>query len=83
MGVPVDKLRALPYIRRMDFKSMVLDLKELGMSQTEIGAAVGAKQATVSDWLTGRTKGKRISYQTAEALKKFHAQKMKESRRAA
>lgn len=64
----------------MDLKSMVVDLIDLGMSQAEIGKAIGRSQSTVSDIAARGLK--RPPHETVEALKKFHAAQMK-ARKAA
>ena len=64
----------------MDFRQLIAELKGIGLTQAEIGRGIKRDQSVISD--LERTGGKRIPYETAEALKKFHAQQMK-ARRAA
>ena len=59
-----------------DPRALVTELIEVAkVRQREIAEALECDQSTVSDIYRGRTK--RIHYQTAEAIKKFHAQRMK------
>ena len=62
------------------FNEMIADLRGIGLSQKAIGDALERHQTTVWEW---ENKGiKRLPYETAKALKKFHAEQMK-SRKAA
>lgn len=62
------------------FNEMISDLRGIGLTQKEIGAALKRHQTTVWEWMN---KGvKRMPYETAQALKKFHAEQMR-ARRAA
>lgn len=63
----------------MKLADLLADLKGIGLTQEEIGVAIGRSQSTVSEL----AKAKRPAYQTVEALKKFHAQKMRSAKRAA
>lgn len=85
MAHPIDNRHGRPHNRATmptNFKSLLSDLKAIGFTQKQIADAIGSKQATISDLKTGRTKGQRVSYQTAEALKNFHAAQMKRARAA-
>jgi hypothetical protein len=57
------------------FNEMISDLRRMGLSQAAIGVALDRHQTTVWEW---ENKGiKRLPYETAKALKKFHADQMK------
>ena len=58
----------------MDWKSIIVDLQEAGMSQSAIGAAVGKSQAWVS--AVGKGEYDDLKWSDGEALRKLHAEKV-------
>lgn len=56
----------------MDWKQLIAELMARPMSQTQIAAACGCGQATISDLASGNTKEPRHSL--GEALRALHAQ---------
>ena len=59
----------------MNFAKLLDDLKGIGLSQAEIAKGIERAQSTVSEMK--QTGCARITYETAERLKKFHADQMK------
>jgi transcriptional regulator with XRE-family HTH domain len=57
----------------MKLADLLADLKGIGVTQEEIAAAIDRAQSTVSEL----ARAKRPAYETVEALKKFHAEKMR------
>jgi predicted transcriptional regulator len=79
IGDPIAILSAIRYnVRNMNLADLLSDLKGIGISQKEIGDAIGRSQSTVSELASA----KRPAYQTVERLKKFHAQQMRRARAA-
>ena len=65
------KYRLCDILVLMDWKSLIADLAQLGMTQKEIGAAVGLSQPAVSDLARGRTPSP--VWEVGEALRRLHA----------
>lgn len=63
----------------MNLKKMVSDLTDWGLTQQQIGDAIGRSQSTVSDLAKG---AKRPTYETAQRLQKLHAQMMRDRKAA-
>jgi hypothetical protein len=58
----------------MDWKTMIADLREAGMSQVEIGAALGKSQAWVSAVSVGMFAD--LKWNDGEALRALHTKKV-------
>lgn len=58
----------------MDWKSIIVDLQEAGMSQSAIGDVVGKSQAWVSAVVKGQYDD--LKWSDGEALRKLHAEKV-------
>lgn len=59
---------------RMDWKLLINQLREAGMSQAEIGAAIGKSQAWVSAVMAGQYAD--LKWSDGEALRRIHAEKV-------
>ncbi|AMO36633.1 helix-turn-helix domain-containing protein [Thauera humireducens] len=55
----------------LDPKARILDLCQAGMTQTEIGQAIGLSQPAVSDLVRGRTTT--VQWEVGQALIALHA----------
>lgn len=75
-----DFLKQIPDNVRMDWKNIIEDLQESGMTQAEIGVAIGKSQA----WVCALSKGQYsdVRWSDGEALRKLHDARCK-SRNAA
>lgn len=75
-----DFLKQIPDNVRMDWKNIIEDLQESGMTQAEIGVAIGKSQA----WVCALAKGQYsdVRWSDGEALRKLHDARCK-SRKAA
>ncbi len=58
----------------MDWKSLIASLAEFGVTQKEIGEAVGLSQPAISDLARGRTT--RVEWEAGEKLRAFYEQKL-------
>jgi len=57
----------------MDWKTLLLDLCAAGLTQAEIGLAIGLSQPAVSDLVRGRTAT--VSWEVGNALIALHAKR--------
>lgn len=57
----------------MDWKTLILDLRRAGVTQAEIGRAIGLSQPAVSDLARGRTTT--MQWEAGEALIRLHDQR--------
>lgn len=57
----------------MDWKTLILDLCRAGLTQAEIGRAIGLSQPAVSDLVRGRTTT--IQWEAGDALIALHARR--------
>lgn len=64
-----------PILGRMDLKRMVADLQGWGLTQQQIGDAIGRSQSTVSDLAKS---AKRPTLETAERLRRLHERTKRE-----
>ena len=60
----------------MDWKSLINALMRSGLTQKEIGVAVGLSQAAVSDLARGRTSSP--VWEVGEALRRLHVERCQE-----
>ena len=58
----------------MDWKLLINQLREAGMSQADVGAAIGKSQAWVSAVLAGQYAD--LKWSDGEALRRLHAEKV-------
>jgi transcriptional regulator with XRE-family HTH domain len=58
----------------MDWKTVIADLQEAGLSQLQIARECEASQPTISELATGKTVNP--SWKLGEALRKLHAERM-------
>lgn len=65
----------------MNWKQAIADLESTGLTQVEIGQAVGCSQSQVSDLKTGR-RGKRLNYDVGLKLQKLWESRCKQKRKA-
>lgn len=68
-------------MRSMNWKNIIQDLIDAGMTQSAIGNAIGISQASVSDLLTGKAKS--TYYEAGELLVKLHRKVMRRAIRKA
>jgi len=61
----------------MDWKSLIQDLLDSGMTQTAIGDQIFLSQSCVNDLLKGRTKD--IRWRSGDALMRLHMRVMKKA----
>lgn len=59
----------------LDPKARILDLCQAGLTQTEIGQAIGLSQPAVSDLVRGRTTT--VQWEVGQALLALHAKHMR------
>lgn len=64
----------------MNWKTLIADLDIAGMTQKQIGAALGKSQIWVSDVARGRYMD--LKWRDGEALRKLHAEKARHDREA-
>lgn len=64
----------------MDWKKLIADLAASGMTQTEIGAAIGVSQGRIGQVIGG--KGATFKYETGVRLVELHRQRCSELGRA-
>lgn len=57
----------------MNWKTLLLDLRRAGLTQAEIGQAIGLSQPAVSDLVRGRTST--MQWEAGDALIALHAQR--------
>ncbi len=58
----------------MNWKTLLLDLRRAGLTQAEIGQAIGLSQPAVSDLVRGRTST--LQWAAGDALIALHAQRV-------
>jgi predicted transcriptional regulator len=58
----------------MDWKSLIADLAKSGLTQKDIGDAVGLSQPAVSDLARGRTASP--VWEIGEALRRLHVERL-------
>lgn len=58
----------------MDISFTIKGLRQAGLTQTQIGNAIGLKQTSVSDMEAGKAGTKRPSYQAISGLERLAAQ---------
>ena len=63
----------------MDIQHITLELKRLGMTQSDIAAAVKCAQSTISEIQNGRIGKARPSYQLVVNLQQLYRQKLIEA----
>lgn len=57
----------------MNWKDLIIDLRRAGLTQAEIGQAIGVSQVAVSDLHRGRTTT--VRWEVGDALIKLHGQR--------
>ena len=62
----------------MNWKSLLHDLRELGMTQEEIAAALCSTQSCISDLATGKTRDP--AFAVGDKLQRLHAKLMRRVR---
>jgi transcriptional regulator with XRE-family HTH domain len=55
----------------MDISFILSELQKAGLTQTQIGLAIGLKQPTISDMASGKAGVKRPSHQVISGLEKL------------
>jgi transcriptional regulator with XRE-family HTH domain len=55
----------------MDISFTIKSLREAGLTQTQIGAAIGLKQTSISDMESGKAGTKRPSHQVISGLERL------------
>lgn len=55
----------------MDISFTIKSLREAGLTQTQIGQAIGLKQTSISDMESGKAGTKRPSYQVISGLERL------------
>lgn len=58
----------------MDWQRLVQEIQATGLSQAQVGAAIGRSQAWVADVLSGRYDD--LKWRDGEALRRLHAEKV-------
>jgi transcriptional regulator with XRE-family HTH domain len=58
----------------MDISFTIKSLREAGLTQTQIGQAIGLKQTSISDMESGKAGTKRPSYQVISGLQRLAAE---------
>lgn len=57
----------------MDWKTLIAELTEIGMTQAEIGAIAELSQPAISDLANGRTRD--VRWSSGDRLRKLHAER--------
>lgn len=71
----IDNEYRLCDISAMDWKNIITELQELGLSQVEIGKELGKSQAWVADVLSGRYMD--LKWADGQALLRLHKRAIK------
>jgi len=58
----------------MDIPFTIKSLRQAGLTQTQIGEAIGLKQTSISDMEAGKAGTKRPSYQVISGLERLAAE---------
>lgn len=58
----------------MDISFTIKSLRQAGLTQTQIGDAIGLKQTSISDMESGKAGTKRPSYQVISGLERLAAE---------